>query len=167
MRRMRVVVACFGNELRGDDGFGLAVGRLLAATPLPTGVHLMEIGIGGLHLVQELLDPADGLVIVDTVDLGRPPGTVLVVRPDVPDVRDAGVLSRREALADMHLATPARAMALARGMDVLPVQTLLVGCQGVDAERVGVGLSSHVAAAVEVAAREVRSVVTEMGVSWR
>lgn len=163
---MRVIVACFGNVLRTDDGIGIAVAHRLVEGEVPDGVEVMEIGIGGIHLVQELLDGADALVIVDAVDLGREPGTVVTLEPDVRDLRDASVDEQRDELADMHYATPDRAMLLAKAMDVLPERTLLVGCQVGEADGVGDELSPVMVASLDATAREVRRVVSELGLDW-
>ena len=163
---MQVIVACFGNVLRGDDGFGIAVAHHLLERRVPDDVRVIEVGIGGIHLVQQLFDPIDALIVVDAVDVGRPPGTVVVLDPDIEDVRALGVNERRDALADMHLATPERALALARGLEVLPPVTLIVGCQHADAQGYSEGLTPAVQHGVEPAAAEVRRLVTELGVSW-
>lgn len=164
---MRVVVAGFGNVLRRDDGFGIAVLETLAATPVPDAVTLMDVGIGGIHLVQVLLaEPADVLVVLDAVEVARPPGTVVVVTPDVLDVRGLPALERRDHLADVHYATPDRALMLLRAMDVLPARTTTIGCQPVDVDTPVQGLTAPVAAAVEAAADEVRRHVAALGVPW-
>jgi hydrogenase maturation protease len=163
---MRVLVAGVGNLLRGDDGFGVVVAQRLLEQGPPGPVRVMDVGIGGIHLVQELLDPAEALIVVDALDLGRAPGTVLVVRPTVRDVTALSAQRRRDELADMHYATPERAFTLARGLGVLPAATWVVGCQPADAERLGEGLSPQVASRVEVAAGEVRRLVTALGVPW-
>lgn len=163
---MRILVAGFGNVLRGDDGFGVVVVQRLLADPLPQDVEVIEVGIGGIHLVQQLLDPFDALVVVDAVDLGRPPGTLLVIRPDVRDVTALPMTERHDALADMHYATPERAFLLARALGVLPSSTLVVGCQVADLEKLGEGLSTAVSRATEPAVAEVRRVVSELGVPW-
>lgn len=153
---MNAIVACFGNVLRGDDGVGPAVAQALVAEPLPEGVRVLEIGIGGIHLVQELLAGVDVLLIVDAVDLGRPPGSVVVQVPDVLDVSTLSVHRRRDELADMHLATPARALMVALGLGVLPATTLVVGVQTTDTEEPRQGLSPRTARAVPVVVDEVR-----------
>jgi hydrogenase maturation protease len=163
---VNVLVAGVGNLLRGDDGFGVAVAGRLAAAGVPDGVRVLDVGIGGIHLVQELLDPVDALVVLDAVDLGRPAGTVLVVRPEVRDVAALPPSRRRDELADVHYATPERVFMLARALGVLPAVTWVVGCQPADAERLGEGLSPPVARAVEVASAEVRRLVTAIGVPW-
>jgi hydrogenase maturation protease len=164
---MRVIVAGFGNVLRADDGFGIAVVHELHAAGVPDGVEVLDINIGGIHLVQALMcEPADGLVVVDALDLGRPAGTVMVLEPEVLDVTSLGVLERHDHLADMHYATPERALMLARAMEVLPGHTIMVGCQPRDADAVGQGLSHAVTRGVAQALVEVRAVVTGMGIVW-
>ncbi|CAN5311527.1 hypothetical protein BH20ACT5_BH20ACT5_15710 [soil metagenome] len=159
---MSVLVACFGNVLRGDDGFGYAVAQRLLADPLPEGVTVIEVGIGGIHLVQELMRGVDALIVVDAVDLGRPPGTVITQVPDVADVTALPIQQRRDQLADMHYATPERALMMARGLGVLPATTLVVGVQTTDTERVSQHLSEPTAAAVRHAVEEVRRLVEEL-----
>ena len=166
---MRVLVACFGNVLRGDDGCGVEIARRLLVAPVPGEVRVLDVGIGGIHLVQELLDPSqsvDALVVVDAVDLGRAAGTVVVMEPDVQDVGAMSPAARRDQLADVHYATPARALMLAAALGALPARTLLVGVQVADPERVGEGLAPELEQAVALAADEVRRVVTELGVRW-
>jgi hydrogenase maturation protease len=159
---VNAIVACFGNVLRADDGVGPAVAQVLLAEPLPEGVRVLEVGIGGIHLVQELLhEPADVLLIVDAVDLGRPPGSVVVQRPAILDVSTLSADRRRDELADMHLATPARALTVLLGLGVLPAITLVVGVQTTDTEEPRYGLSDVTARAVPVAVREVRRLLDE------
>jgi hydrogenase maturation protease len=159
------IVACFGNVLRGDDGFGSAVAERLLAVGLPAGVSVLEVGIGGIHLVQELMPGAEVLIVVDAVDLGRPAGTVVVQRPDVLDVAALSPERRRDELADMHLATPEKALMVARALGVLPETTLVVGVQTTDTDRVGQGLSAATARAVDVAVGEVGRLLAEHVVS--
>ncbi len=159
---MNAIVACFGNVLRADDGVGPAVAQALLADDLPAGVRLLEVGIGGIHLVQELLAGAvDLLLIVDAVDLGRPEGSVVVQRPDVLDVGTLSVERRRDELADMHLATPARALMVALGLGVLPPTTLVVGVQTTDTAEPRQGLSDAARRAVPVAVAEVRRLLAD------
>lgn len=164
---MDVIVAGVGNLLRGDDGFGVLVAQHLEKDELPAGVRVLDIGIGGIHLVQELLTPVDVLVVVDAVELDRAPGTVLVIRPAITDVTAMSRERRHDELADMHYATPERAFMLAHGLGVLPPVTWLVGCQpGPESDRPGEPPSRAVLAAVRPAAAEVRRLVSEAGVAW-
>jgi hydrogenase maturation protease len=157
------VVACFGNVLRADDGVGPAVAEALLAEPLPEGVRVLDVGIGGIHLVQELMagPPVDLLLVVDAVDLGRTPGAVVVQRPDVLDVDLLDTHQRRDELADMHLATPERALMMARGLGVLPAATWVVGVQTTDTAESRHGLSTCMVDAVPVVVQEVRRLIAE------
>ena len=161
-----MLIACFGNVLRGDDGFGAVVAQRLLERPAPEGVQVLDVGIGGIHLIEELLAPVDALVVVDALDVGRPPGTVVVMHPDVRDLSAMTMTERRDELADTHYTTPDRAFAFARGLGVLPDPTVLVGCQIAGADELGMGLSPAVKGGVEAAAAEVRSIVGELGVPW-
>lgn len=159
---MRILIAGVGNTLRADDGFGVEVAHKLEARQLPAGVSVVETGIGGIALVQELQSGYDALVVIDCVDLGRPPGNVMLIEPEVVDVNALSWSERHDLLADMHLATPERAMMLARALGVLPANVLMVGCQPVDPDAVGQGLSAPVAAAVDVAVAEIVRHVEEL-----
>lgn len=159
---MTVLVACFGNVLRADDGVGVIIAERLLNEPLPAGARVLEVGIGGIRLVQELLGgDVDALLVVDAVDLGRPAGTVVVQKPDVLDVSTLSVERRRDELADMHLATPARALMMSLGLGVLPDVTLIVGVQTTDTQESREGLSPATARAVPVAVREILHLITE------
>jgi len=152
---LRVLVAGVGNQLRADDAFGVVVAHRLMEMDLPEGVKVIETGIGGIALVQELQEGYDAMVIIDAVDRGRPPGHVMLILLDVPHVDDMEWGERYDFLADVHLATPERALIMSKALGVLPDNTLMVGCQPVDAETPGIPMSPEVTAACDVAVREV------------
>lgn len=151
----RILVAGVGNKLRADDAFGVVVAQRLMAMDLPPGVKVVETGIGGIALVQELQEGYDALVVVDAVDRGRPPGHVMLIELDVPHVDDMEWGARYDFLADVHLATPERALIMSKALGVLPDNTIMVGCQPVDAETPGIPMSPEVTAACDVAVREI------------
>jgi len=146
----RIIVGCVGNVLRGDDGFGPAVAERLG--PLPGGVEVVESGIGGIALLQELLVGCDGLIVVDAVDRGAQAGTVFCIEPAVDDY---------DGVPDMHLATPERVLSMAKGLGCLPERVMLVGCQPVDAQAYRAGLSAAVEGALEAASAQVHEVVAD------
>lgn len=161
-----VLIAGMGNVLRADDGFGVVVAQRLQAEPLPEGVSVLDIGIGGIHLVHELFEKADALIVLDAINLNRPPGTVVVMRPEVEDPRAVQHDQRGDELADMHYATPERAMMLARGLDVLPSKVWLVGCQVGLTEELSTNMSAEVQDAVAKAVAEVKGLVRSLGFTW-
>ena len=144
----RILVAAVGNVLRGDDGFGPAVAARLG--PLPRGVELLETGIGGVALLQELMTGYDGLVLLDAVDQGAAPGTVLAIEPEV----EAG-----PHVPDVHLANPRRVLSTAKALGVLPERVLIVGCQAGDADELSERLSEPVERALGPAVATVERTV--------
>ena len=149
---MRVLVAGVGNVLKGDDGFGVRAVELLQSTvDLPQGVSVIETGIGGIHLVQELGQGYDALILLDAMDRGGTPGELYLVEPILPDIAGMTDRERRDFFADVHYATPVRAMSLAREIGVLPGIVRIIGCQPLDAETFGGSLSPAVGAAALVA----------------
>lgn len=147
-----VLVAGIGNVFRTDDGFGSEVARVLAASPLPAGVRVVDYGIRGMHLAYDLLDGYDALVVVDALPGDGRPGdlTVLQVGPD--DLGDADL--------DPHGMAPVAVLAgVGRLGGVLP-PTYVVGCRPADVGE-GMGLTPAVAAAVPGAVALVHDLLTE------
>lgn len=147
-RARRVLVAGVGNVLRGDDGFGPAVTELLGH--LPEHVDVVETGIGGIALLQELMAGCDGLVLIDAVERGAPPGTVFLITPEV---RDA------VHVPDVHLANPDRVLSMAKTIGVLPERVLIVGCQPAEIDELCECLSPAVQRALPIAVAKIEETV--------
>ena len=147
---MKVLVAGFGNILRGDDSFGVVVSRaLIARGDGPRDLKVIEVGISGITLVQELLDGYDGLIIFDTVDRGGEPGTLYFFEPEVEDLQSIQRRELYECMADLHQTDPSKALLLARALGVLPRKALIIGCQPQCCDDLGAELSEPVQRAVE------------------
>jgi hydrogenase maturation protease len=146
-----MLVAGIGNVFLGDDAFGVEVVHRLQRTPLPAGVEVVDVGIRGVHLLYQLMDGYDELVLVDAVSRGDVPGTVTVMEPK-PTIADAPL--------DPHRLEPGPLLASLRALDALPERVILVGCEAgeVDAD---MELSSGVALAVGPAAAVVRRLIDE------
>ena len=159
----RVLVAGMGNVLRRDDGFGVEVARRLANdASLSDTAKVIEVGIGGIHLVQELMTGYDALVVIDAVERGTDPGTVHLLAADVPDLAEWSEDQRGDFLADTHYTTPAKAMILAKALGVLPPQVFILGCQPADAADLGIGLSKAVEEAVVQASGVLATLVLDL-----
>jgi hydrogenase maturation protease len=153
---VRILITGVGNVLRQDDGFGIAViNRLVDQGRLPPGVTVLETGIAGIRLVQELLDGYDALLIVDAVQRGGEPGQLYWLAAEVPDVTQFPFDQRNEFLADMHYTNPTRAMMLAKAINVLPAQVYILGCQPAHYDDFALGLSTVVETAVTTAVEEI------------
>ena len=156
----RLLVAGMGNVLRQDDGFGVEVARrLMARHALPVGVKVVEVGIGGIHLVQELMDGYDALVVIDAVERGSAPGTVHLLEAEVADLALWSEDDRGDFLADMHFTTPSKALILAKALDVLPPRVFILGCQPAEADAPGIGLTAPVERAATEAIRALHDLV--------
>lgn len=144
-----MLVVGVGNVLQGDDGFGVEVARRLAQrTDLSPDVTILEVGIGGMGMVQELFNGYSALVVVDAVDRGGAPGTTYLLEVEVPDLTDLPPEQRQDHLSDVHLATPSRAFVLAKALGVLPPSVYMLGCQPGVIDDLVIGLSEPVEQAV-------------------
>jgi hydrogenase maturation protease len=157
----QVLVACVGNQLRGDDGFGPAVAARLHAR-LPAGVDLVETGTSGLTIIHHLMDGYRALVIVDAVERHARPGTVFVLEPDLPEIAQPTLEDWHAQYADPHLAEPSRLLQLARAADVLPDHVVIVGCQPERRDHFDDRLTDSVARALPIAAARVHELLSEL-----
>jgi hydrogenase maturation protease len=159
----RILVAGMGNILLRDDGFGVEVVRRLALQDgLPRGVKVMDVGIGGIHLVQELMAGYDALVVVDAMERGSEPGTLRLLEAEVPELETWPEEDRRDFLADMHYATPSKALILSKALGRLPPRVFLLGCQPADTSDLGLGLTGPIDAAADRAVDEVRGILRSL-----
>ena len=155
---MRILVAGVGNIFLGDDGFGVEVAQSLSKRQLPETVTVKDFGIRGFDLAYALLDPWDGVIVVDALPRGEAPGTLYVIEPDRSGAGEADI--------NPHGMDPVRVLNLAASMGTISARVLVVGCEPQDFgdELEGrMGLSSSVQAAVE----EACNTVVELAATWR
>ena len=154
---MKILVAGVGNIFLGDDGFGVEVAQALSKRQVPETVTVKDFGIRGFDLAYALLDPWDGVIIVDALPRGEAPGTLYVIEPDRSGAGEADI--------NPHGMDPVRVLNLAASMGTILARVLVVGCEPHDFgdELEGrMGLSSPVQAAVEEACHT----VVEMATNW-
>ncbi|MDN5914934.1 MAG: hydrogenase maturation protease [Pseudonocardia sp.] len=158
----RVLVAGIGNVFFSDDGFGVEVAtRLAARGGLGARVEVCDVGIRGVHLAYRLLDGWAGLVLVDVVRRGGPPGTLhrLEHTFDALDDEPAGApMDGHDMSPDVVLGL-LRDLALATGVGRPVGRVLVLGCEPARLDS-GIGLSAPVAAAVEPALTAVDELVS-------
>ncbi len=150
-----VLVAGIGNLFLGDDGFGPEVVRLLAKSDGPAAgddVRLVDYGIRGVHLLYDLLDGYQALVIVDALPGRGSPGEVVVLQ-----VRPAD-LARLGGDLDPHEMNPGAVLAGLPALGGALPPTYLVGAAPELLEE-GIGLTPTLSAAVPVAAEAVRDLL--------
>ena len=145
----RILVAGVGNVLNGDDGFGVELAWRLAKRPLPAGVKVIETGIGGMTLVQELMLGYDAVLLLDAHQGGGPAGTVRVLEPTLPDLSGLDAHAVRDYFSDTHFATPMRALSLLEHLGHLPPRVAVIGCEPAETRPMSLGLSAAVSAALD------------------
>jgi hydrogenase maturation protease len=148
----KILIAGVGNELRQDDAFGVLLAqKLQQEASFPPSVKIMEIGSGGIHLVQQLFDKYDVLILLDIVKWGGAAGTIHFKEVDVKDVNELPTDEKNDFLADMHYINPLKALMMAKAINILPKKVLFLGCESEQHEEIGIGLSEAVEAAMPVA----------------
>ncbi len=159
---MKILVAGMGNILRGDDGFGIrVVAKLSEISKLLAGVEIYEAGIGGIALVQELMNGYDALIVVDAVEKGGEAGTIYVIEPLVHQT-EIDNEKLHESMVDMHYADPSKVLLMAKALNVCPPKVFLVGCQPEYVDDAVEGLRPLVERAVPQAVKEVLSLIDEL-----
>lgn len=152
MTGTRTLVAGVGNIFQRDDAFGVEVVKLLDGRSWPPGVRVKDFGIGGVHLVYELLDGCDLFVLIDAAQRGCPPGTVTVLEVEPEHIAAPG------GVLDAHGLAPDQVFALLATMDSRPGRSLVVACEPADISP-GMGLSDPVRGALPAAVRAVEEIL--------
>ncbi|MDQ7065836.1 MAG: hydrogenase maturation protease [candidate division KSB1 bacterium] len=101
-----ILILGIGNILMGDEGVGCQVVQHIQSRPLPEGIECLDGGTGGFHLL-DAMQQADHILLVDATVDGRPPGSVLKLRPqfssDYPRTLTAHDIGLKDMLDAFHL----------------------------------------------------------------
>jgi len=129
---MSILVAGVGNELKCDDAFGvMTAARMKNDARLTDDIVIQEVGIGGIHMVQELMLGYDALILFDAFDRGGETGQLWLLEPELPDI---------DSFTTM-----------ARAVGALPTTVRIIGCQPSDADAFGMNMHADVEAAIPLA----------------
>ena len=144
----------------GDDAFGVEVARVMAKRPLPEGVAVRDFGIRSFDLAYALLDNWSAVILVDAVSRKEPPGTLLVIEPDLSELTEAG----ETATFDGHSMDPVTVLRLAKTMGEIRPKVLVVGCEPADlgGDEGHMGLSPPIEAALEEAVAMVEKLAGDL-----
>ena len=152
----KILIVGVGNVLHGDDGFGVELAWRLAKDHWPPGVKVLETGIGGMSIVQELMTGYYAVLVLDAHKSGGAPGELRLSEPVLPDLSGLDAHALRDYFADTHYATPMRALALCNRLGQLPPSVGVLGCEPAELNDLHMGLSAPVAAALDSASSMVR-----------
>ena len=138
---MSVLVLGIGNIIMSDDGAGVrVVQRLAEEFRFPPEVMVLDGGTLGLDLLPEL-EGVEKLIVVDAVETGKPPGTLVrLTGDDVSIAVETKVSPHQMGLKDL--------LAAASLQGSLPGELVLLGIQPARVET-GTVLSPAVAARLE------------------
>jgi len=147
----KTLVLGLGNILLSDEGVGVrVVERLQARYVFPGDVQVLDGGTLGLDLLP-YVEKADRLLVVDAVEIGAEPGTLIRLEGEgIPSVFGPKLSPHQVGFADL--------LDAARLTDCLPEERVLWGLQPRSLQ-VGLDLSPAVDAQVELL---VENVLTEL-----
>ena len=137
-----------GNPLRRDDGVGPAAARLLEADP-PAGTEVITLD-GESTRIIEAWRGRSRAVVVDAIVAGAAPGTIHEVEVGRDRMPDWGPGS------STHTAGLSEAVALARALDRVPDELVVIGVEPGDVS-FGRGLSAPVQNALATVVDRVRT----------
>ena len=148
VKQHQLLVAGVGNMLNSDDAFGpLVIQGYEQKHCRQPGLKLMETGIGGINIIQEMLLGYEGLILVDAFEERLPPGTLRVLEPVVEDLA-LNSQQQRDYFADTHYATPTRVLQFLKNTGKLPPYLRVLACEPSSIEPCTLKLSDAVSQAI-------------------
>lgn len=151
----RTLLIGLGNPLMGDDGVGLAALECLRSDwELPPEVELVDGGTWGMNLLP-LLEDADRVVLLDAIQAGTAPGTLVELEGDsVPRTLSHKLSPHQIDLREVL------AVAMLRG--TVPRTLVALGIEPADVE-MGTSLSGPVGKAVPLLVSHVVARLESLG----
>jgi hydrogenase maturation protease len=155
--RAASVVIGLGNVALTDDGIGMhTVDRLCTRYELPGAVEAVKGGTAGLLLLPLIAD-ANRVIIVDAIDTGAPPGTILRLEGETVGSAFARALTPHDVgLTDL--------LAAARLTGYWPGRLVIMGVQPACVD-VGTELSPPVGAVLDALVADITAELEGWGVS--
>ncbi|MFQ6114453.1 MAG: hydrogenase maturation protease [bacterium] len=149
-----VVLGC-GNGLFGDDGFGSAVVEYLQNNfEIPPRVCVMNAGLSVREILFNIVlsdKRPKKIIIVDAVDVGRPPGQIL-------ELDICGIPEKKIDDFSMHQLPTSNLLKELKNMCGVDVRVISVQIQSIPDE-VSPGLSTVVRDSVPVACEKILSAI--------
>lgn len=115
------VVLALGNPLMGDDGLGAAVLERLQGWDWGGAVDIVDGETWGLRLLPTV-ETAERLLVIDAIDIGAEPGTVVILNgADLPARLDTAMSAHQVGLREV--------LALAELRGTYPSAVTAIGAQ--------------------------------------
>ncbi|MAR64243.1 MAG: hypothetical protein CMP43_04470 [Rickettsiales bacterium] len=154
-----LLIAGVGNVLNSDDAFGPKVLENYM-NPQINGLTIMETGIGGINIIQEMLKGYEGLIIIDAYQEGLEPGTLRVLEPEVKRLN----LSKdeiRDYFSDTHYATPEKVLHFLKHTNNLPKFLRILACEPLSLKPCTLKMSKKVSNKINEAVKILENIVTQ------
>lgn len=145
-------IVCFGNELHGDDGFGIRIYAQLRQLIWPKNVEIFNAGIAGLNALR-FLENCSRVILVDALANFGHVGEIFVLKPE--DLAD-----RPQQLTGHGLGIPYLLEALKIIREPLP-DILIVGVEIAAVTPFSSGLSDKTEQAVPKTIHLIRDLLLE------
>lgn len=145
-------IVCFGNELHGDDGFGVRIHAELCRLSWAEDVAIFNAGIAGLNALRFLEDCRLAILVDALANFGKP-GKVCLLAPE-----DLAI--RPQPLAGHGLGLPYLLEALKVIRVSLP-EILIVGVEIAGVKPFSPGLSGSAERAIPDTVRLIRGLLPE------
>ncbi|MGZ5008542.1 MAG: hydrogenase maturation protease [Methylobacter sp.] len=145
-------IVCFGNELHGDDGFGIRIYQQLKQLTWPKHVEIFNAGIAGLNALR-LLENCRQAILVDALANFGNVGEIFVLKPE--DLAD-----RPQQLTGHGLGIPYLLEALKVIRNPLP-DILIVGVEIAAVSPFSSGLSDEAEQAVPKTVQLIQDLLPE------
>jgi hydrogenase maturation protease len=146
-----VLVLGIGNILLRDEGVGVRVVDALGDYVLPDDVEVADGGTAGADLVELLADRRK-VIVVDAVEAGAAPGTILRLTP-------ADLLPEPGELISLHQLGLAESLHMTAQLQCSPQEVIIIAVQPATISP-GLELSAAVEAQLPAV---VRAVIAELG----
>jgi hydrogenase 3 maturation protease len=144
-------IVCFGNELHGDDGFGMCVYSQLCLLPWPGDTHIFNAGIAGLNALR-FLEDCSQVILVDALANFGNVGEICVLKPE-------DLATRPQQLNAHGLGIPYLLEALKVILTPLPTITI-VGVEIAEIKPFFIGLSPKTEQAVPETVRLIQGLLS-------
>ena len=154
-----ILVAGMGNAWMKDDGFGGEVAKRLGERELPPEAAVFDFGTGGLDLAYEVMRGYDALILIDVSRQGGEPGTLYVMEANEDDV-EVGIEDGQ--MINPHGMDPQTVLRFVKTLGAWPGRVVVIACEPVVVEQMGLGLSDEVSAAMDRAVELVVSQIEEL-----
>jgi len=116
-----ILILGIGNILLRDEGVGVRIIEYLQTQPIPPEVELRDGGTAGFDLLDIIAD-RKAIILIDAIDAGHPPATVVRFAPQDMEPANAPQLS-------VHNIDFAQALKMASLLKCAPQEVVIFGVQ--------------------------------------